>query len=206
MVTFMYYMWYIPIMNLYTTTQIVKLLDITPRQIHYWDKTNLIRPSLSVSGGIKYYNFINIVEFKTVKQLLEQGVSVQAVRKTLDFLRHHYPELRNHLSVFKLITNGKNIFVIDKEGNGIKMPSGQLVFVIPFGDYYNEAEKLLKQKKIIPAVSEIESLKFVSDVEFWNSKPVLQYIAKEVSKSKNSKSFSLEDIKHLIGKAQKKRA
>ncbi len=194
-------------MNLYATTQIVKLFGITPRQIHYWDETNLIRPSLAgTHGGVKYYNFINLVEFKTVKQLLEQGVSVQAVRKTLDFLRHHYPELKSHLSEFKLITNGKDIFAIDKEGKGIKAPSGQLVFVIPFGDYYKEVEKLVKQKKIIPAVSEAESLKFVSDVEFWNSKPVLQYIEKEVNKAKKSKSLSLKDVKALIAKSHKRKA
>lgn len=195
-------------MNLYITTQIVKLLGITPRQIHYWDQTNLIRPSLagSTKGGVKYYNFINLVEFKAVKQLLEQGVSVQAVRKTLDFLRRNYPELKSHLSEFKLITNGKDLFAIDKEDKGIKAPSGQLVFVIPFGDYYKEVEKLLKQKKVIPAVSEIESLKFVSDVEFWNSNPVLQYIEKEVHKAKNSKSLSIEDVKTLIAKSQKGKA
>lgn len=195
-------------MNLYATTQIVKLFGITPRQIHYWDETNLIRPSLAGAshGGVKYYNFINLVEFKTVKQLLEQGVSVQAVRKTLDFLRHHYPELKSHLSEFKLITNGKDIFAIDKEGKGIKAPSGQLVFVIPFGDYYKEVEKLVKQKKIIPAVSEAESLKFVSDIEFWNSKPVLQYIEKEVNKAKKSKSLSLKDVKALITKSHKRKA
>jgi len=195
-------------MNLYATTQIVKLFGITPRQIHYWDETNLIRPSLAGTGhgGVKYYNFINLVEFKTVKQLLEQGVSVQAVRKTLDFLRHHYPELKSHLSEFKLITNGKDIFAIDKEGKGIKAPSGQLVFVIPFGDYYKEVEKLVKQKKIIPAVSEAESLKFVSDIEFWNSKPVLKYIEKEVNKAKKSKSLSLKDVKALIAKSHKRKA
>jgi DNA-binding transcriptional MerR regulator len=195
-------------MNLYATTQIVKLFGITPRQIHYWDKTNLIRPSLAGTshGGVKYYNFINLVEFKTVKQLLEQGVSVQAVRKTLDFLRHHYPELKSHLSEIKLITNGKDIFAIDKEGKGIKAPSGQLVFVIPFGDYYKEVEKLVKQKKIVPAVSEAESLKFVSDVEFWQSKSVLQYIEKEVNKAKKSKSLSLKDVKVLIAKSHKRKA
>jgi len=43
-----------------------------------------------------------------------------------------------------------------------------------------------------------ESLKFVSDVEFWQSKPVLQYIEKEVNKAKKSKSLSLEDVKAKI--------
>ena len=195
-------------MNLYTTTQIVKLLNITPRQVHYWDETNLIRPSLAGAGqgGAKYYNFINLVEFKTVKQLLEQGVSVQSVRKTLDFLRHNYPELKSHLSEFQLITNGKDIFAIDKEGKGTKAPSGQLVFIIPFGDYYKEVKKLIKQRKLTPAVSEAESLKFVSDVEFWESKPVLKYIEKEVNKAKKTRSLSLEDIKTLIKKSHKKKA
>ncbi len=195
-------------MNLYTTSQIVKLLDLTLRQIHYWDKTNLIRPSLASSNqrSMKYYNFVNLVEFKAIKVLLEQGISVQTVRKTLNFLRGNYPDLKSHLSEFRLITNGKDIFVIDKEGKGLKSPSGQLVFIIPFGDYYKEIEKLVKQKKVIPAVSEIESLKFASDVEFWQSKPVLNYIEKEVSDAKKSKSLSLNEVKALISKSNKRKA
>lgn len=194
-------------MNLYTTTQVVNLIGVTPRQIHYWDKTNLVRPSLAGSGkgSVKYYSFINLVECRTIKSMLEQGVSVQAVRKTLVFLREHYPELKNHLSEFKLITNGKDIFAIDKEGKGIKVPSGQLVIVIPFGDYYKEVEKLIKKKAIKPAVSEVESLKFVSDVEFWQSKPVLQYIEHEVNKGKKTKSLSLDEVRNIIARSKKKK-
>lgn len=194
-------------MNLFTTTQIVKLIEVTPRQIHYWDKTNLVRPSLSGSGkgSAKYYSFINLVECRTIKSMLEQGVSVQAVRKTLVFLREHYPELKNHLSEFKLITNGKDIFAIDKEGQGIKAPSGQLVIIIPFGDYYKEVESLLKKKAIKPAVSEVESLKFVSEVEFWQSSPVLQYIEHEVNKGKKTKSLSLDEVRDIISRSKKKK-
>ena len=194
-------------MNLYTTTQVVKLIEITPRQIYYWDKTNLVRPSLAGSGkgSVKYYSFINLVECRTIKSMLDQGVSVQAVRKTLVFLREHYPELKNHLSEFKLITNGRDIFVIDKEGKGIKVPSGQLVIIIPFGDYYREVENLIKKKAIKPAVSEVESLKFVSDVQFWQSKPVLQYIEHEVNKGKKTRSLSLDEVRNIIVRSKKKK-
>lgn len=194
-------------MNLYTTTQVVKLIEITPRQIYYWDKTNLVRPSLAGSGkgSVKYYSFINLVECRTIKSMLDQGVSVQAVRKTLVFLREHYPELKNHLSEFKLITNGRDIFVIDKEGKGIKVPSGQLVIIIPFGDYYREVENLIKKKAIKPAVSEVESLKFVSDVQFWQSKPVLQYIEHEVNKGKKTRSLSLDEVRNIIARSKKKK-
>lgn len=194
-------------MNLYTTTQIVKLIGVTPRQIHYWDKTNLIRPSLAGSGkgSAKYYSFINLVECRTVKSMLEQGVSVQAVRKTLVFLREHYPELKNHLSEFKIMTNGKDIFAIDKEGKGMKVPSGQLVIVIPFGDYYKEVLMLTKEKDIKPAISEVESLKFVSDVGFWQSKPVLKYIENEVNKGKNTRSLSLQEVRKIISRHSKKK-
>ena len=194
-------------MNLYTTTQVVKLIGITPRQIHYWDETNLIRPSLpgAIKGSLKYYSFINLVEFKAVKSMLEQGTSVQAVRKTLNFLRDHYPELKSHFSEFKLVTNGKDIFVIDKEGKGIKVPNGQLVLVIPFGDYFKEIEKIIRQKAIKPAVSEIESLKFVSDIEFWQSNFVLQHIKQEVNRGKKKRTLSLDKVREIIKHSQKKK-
>ena len=195
-------------MNLYTTTQIVRLIGITPRQVHYWDKTNLIRPSLAGSGkgSLKHYSFINLVEFRAVKSMLDQGISVQAVRKTLDHLRSHYPELKSHLSEFKLITNGKDIFAIDIEGKGIKIPDGQLVLIIPFGDYYKDMQKLIKKNSIKPAITEIETLKFISDVDFWQSKPVIEYIDSEVNRRKNSRSLSLDDVRSIIGRSHKKKA
>ena len=194
-------------MNLYTTSQLVKLVGITPRQVHYWDKTNLLKPSFSPSGKrtVKYYSFINFVECRAVKSMLEQGISVQSVRKTLNFLRDSYPDLRNHFSEFKLITNGKDIFVIDKDGKGLKSPSGQLVMIIPFGDYYKEVEGLLKKKSVRPVVSDIESLKFVSDVQFWQSESISNYLEKEVNKSKRSKSLSLAEVKNLLVKSKKRK-
>ena len=192
-------------MNLYTTTQVIKLVGITSRQIHYWCKTSLIKPSLSgdKKGSLKYYSFINLVECRAVKSMLEQGVSVQAVRKTLNFLREHYPELKSHFAELKLVTNGKDIFAIDKEGKGIQVPDGQLVLIIPFGDYYRETEKLIRQKSIKPAISEVEALKFASDIEFWQSKPVLRYLENEVNKGK---SLSLDEVKKIIAKTTKKKA
>ena len=194
-------MWYNYYMTgLYTSSQVIKLTAISSRQILYWVETGLIKPILSSHSkrATKYFSFVNLVECRTIKSMLEQGTSVQAVRKTLNYLRAHYPELKNHLSEFKLITNGKDIFVINKDGKGIKTPSGQLVMLIPFGDYYKEVKSLLKKNAIKPAISESDALKFVSDLEFWNSEPVTKYIEKEVRKMKNEKSFSLDDIKKAI--------
>lgn len=190
--------------ELYNTSQVMKLTQISSRQILYWVQTGLVKPILSGKGKrvSKYFSFVNLVEARAIKSMLEQGISVQGIRKTLDYLRAHYPELKNHLSEFKLITNGKDIFAIDKDGCGIKVPSGQLVMLIPFGDYYKEVKLLLKKKAIKPAISELESLQFVSDIDFWNSKPVTKHIENEVKKSKLDKSFTLNDIKKLINKKQ----
>jgi DNA-binding transcriptional MerR regulator len=75
--------------------QVCTVVGITYRQLDYWARTHLVRPSLhdaTGSGSQRLYSYRDLVELKVVKSLLDAGVSLQTARKAIDYLRSHLGE------------------------------------------------------------------------------------------------------------------
>ena len=75
--------------------QVCSVVGITYRQLDYWARTDLVRPSLhdaKGSGTQRLYSYRDLVELKVVKSLLDAGVSLQTARKAIDYLRDHLGE------------------------------------------------------------------------------------------------------------------
>ena len=72
--------------------QVCKMIGITYRQLDYWARTDLIRPSIADaqgSGTQRLYSYTDLVELKVVKSLLDAGVSLQKSRRAIEYLRQH---------------------------------------------------------------------------------------------------------------------
>ncbi|HAE53905.1 MAG TPA: MerR family transcriptional regulator, partial [Acidimicrobiaceae bacterium] len=60
-----------------------ELVGITYRQLDYWARTDLIRPSLADaqgSGSRRAYSYQDLLELKVVKTLLDAGIRLEMVR------------------------------------------------------------------------------------------------------------------------------
>ena len=70
--------------------QVCAIVGITYRQLDYWARTDLVRPSLhdaAGSGTQRRYSYRDLVELRVVKNLLDSGVSLQTARKAIEYLR-----------------------------------------------------------------------------------------------------------------------
>ena len=70
--------------------QSAEVVGITYRQLDYWARTDLIRPSLtdaSGSGSRRRYSYSDLLELKIIKRLLDAGISLPAVRSAFGYLR-----------------------------------------------------------------------------------------------------------------------
>jgi len=70
--------------------QVCKIVGITYRQLDYWARTDLIRPSVADakgSGTQRRYAYTDLVELKVIKSLLDAGVSLQSARIAVAYLR-----------------------------------------------------------------------------------------------------------------------
>jgi len=70
--------------------QVCALVGITYRQLDYWARTGLLRPSIADargSGTQRRYSYTDVVELKVIKQLLDAGISLQRARRAVECLR-----------------------------------------------------------------------------------------------------------------------
>jgi DNA-binding transcriptional MerR regulator len=75
--------------------EVCRIVGITYRQLDYWARTDLLRPSLvdaQGSGTQRRYSYRDLVALKVIKSLLDGGVSLQTARKAIDYLRDHLGE------------------------------------------------------------------------------------------------------------------
>jgi DNA-binding transcriptional MerR regulator len=112
----------------YRGPQVCAIVGITYRQLDYWTRTDLIRPSVADakgSGSQRRYSYRDLLELKVIKSLLDSGVSLQSARKAIDYLRQHLGEdvasanlvLNGGGSV--LARSGEEIIDLVKRGQGV---------------------------------------------------------------------------------------
>src|SRR5580658_10600394 len=70
--------------------QVCTLIGITYRQLDYWARTGLLRPSIADargSGTQRRYSYHDVLELKVIKQLLDAGISLQRARRAVECMR-----------------------------------------------------------------------------------------------------------------------
>jgi DNA-binding transcriptional MerR regulator len=92
----------------YRGPQVCKIVGISYRQLDYWARTDLVRPSLADargSGTQRRYSYRDLVRLKVIKSLLDAGVKLQAARKAIEYLRE---DLGEDWASASLVLNGTN--------------------------------------------------------------------------------------------------
>jgi DNA-binding transcriptional MerR regulator len=119
----------------FTAQQASRLTSCTAHQLRYWDKVDLVKPSIQGTGGRpgrrRLYAFRDLVALRVVKSLLDNGMSVQRVRRAWDYLRRT-AEMDRHLAEVKLVTDGRTIFRVASNDDELldALRQGQLAFFV----------------------------------------------------------------------------
>jgi DNA-binding transcriptional MerR regulator len=72
-----------------------EIVGITYRQLDYWARTDLIRPSLADaegSGSRRRYSYKDLLELKVIKRLLDAGIKLESIREAFEYLRERLGE------------------------------------------------------------------------------------------------------------------
>lgn len=129
---------------------------ITYRQLDYWARTGLVRPTVRAahgSGSHRLYSFRDVLVLKIVKRLLNTGVSLQQIRQAVQHLRDRGIE---DLASITLMSDGASVYECTSADEVIDLvQGGQGVFGIAVGRVWREVEASLVE---LPAVSPDEDL------------------------------------------------
>jgi DNA-binding transcriptional MerR regulator len=111
----------------YSGTQTAKVVGISYRQLDYWARTDLIRPSLTDaagSGSRRRYSYGDLLELKTIKKLIDAGIKLEQVRKVFEYLREH---VATDIASAHIVIDGGSVVLCDgdhlvdvlKQGQGV---------------------------------------------------------------------------------------
>ncbi len=101
--------------RLFAPREIVGILGITHRQLSHWAKSGLVVPGAHTRGGHARYTFQDLVALATVKRLLDSGVPLQRVRRSVGALRRLLPTVRRPLVELTLVASESVVLVIYEE-------------------------------------------------------------------------------------------
>jgi predicted RNase H-like HicB family nuclease len=129
--------------NSFNSKMVSKIIGIPLRVIDYWDRTNFVKPSINEASGygsMRLYSFTDLIQFKVAKFLRDQGLSLQKIRKSLNYLRKHLPAIEKPLAQLRFLTDGETIFVLTNKNREIidTLKKGQCVFAIAIEELIND--------------------------------------------------------------------
>jgi DNA-binding transcriptional MerR regulator len=127
----------------YRAPQVCRLVGISYRQLDYWARTDLIKPSLQDargSGSQRLYSFTDVVQLRVIKRLLDAGMSLKRIRQAVEILRQQLQK-RQPLAEVTLLSDGHTIYAAHTADELIDVLSGgQGVFAIAVGPVQNQLE------------------------------------------------------------------
>jgi len=129
------------IKRFYSSGQVCNIVDLSYRQLDYYDRTDIVKPSVNNAvgcGSRRMYSFDDLLKLKVIKKLLEAGVSLQKIRKAKKYLENKEGQKDAFLDV-TLISDGESVYACNSDRDIIDtLKSGQGVFGIALGKVYED--------------------------------------------------------------------
>ena len=112
----------------YSGAKAAEIVGITYRQLDYWARTDLVRPSLvdaTGSGSRRQYSYRDLLELRVIKSLLDAGIKLESVREVFSYLRENLGEdvttanlvIQGNQAV--LVRDGGELIDLVKRGQGV---------------------------------------------------------------------------------------
>ncbi|GAC1662494.1 MAG: hypothetical protein NVS9B4_16260 [Candidatus Acidiferrum sp.] len=130
----------------FTRVEFRRILDVSDKQLNYWEKLHLIAPRKGRSK--KLYDFRDLISLRTAKQLIEKGVSANRLRRSLSALNVQLTEVRSPLTELRIRSDGRDV-IVERAGRRQEPISGQ--FLLNF-----DTRELKEKVRVMPRRSAAE--------------------------------------------------
>jgi tetratricopeptide (TPR) repeat protein len=145
----------------FSRREVQRILDVTEKQLDYWERLRIVAPRKG--KGEKFYEFRDLISLRTAKQLIEQGVPANRLRRSLAALQQKLAEVQAPLTELRILSDGKDI-VVERDGARMEPLSGQ--FVLNF-----DTRQLKDKVRVMPERNAAEwfalALQYEADRNTW---------------------------------------
>ena len=114
----------------YTLGDAARILKVAPSRLRYWGRTSLVEPSEALDSQ-PAYGFSDLVSVRSLIGLLDSGVPLAHIRRSVAAVRKIMPEVERPVNELRLWIEGSDRVVVRHRGVLIE-PGGQTV--IDFSD------------------------------------------------------------------------
>ncbi len=101
-----------------------EIVGITYRQLDYWARTDLVRPTLADangSGSRRSYSYRDLLELKLIKTMLDSGIKLESVRQAFAYLRTNLGE---DIAAARLVIAGSSAVLVRDDAEMIEVVNG----------------------------------------------------------------------------------
>ncbi len=143
----------LPVEEGFRGAQVCALVGITYRQLDYWARTGLLRPSITDatgSGSQRRYSYRDVLELKVIKRLLDAGLKLQQARRAVECLRG---DLGGDVASAQLVLVGSRSVLAHSNGELVDLLAGaQGVFnILPLSSVVSELDAAIVEFGEVPS-------------------------------------------------------
>ncbi|MFP8880310.1 MAG: tetratricopeptide repeat protein [Myxococcota bacterium] len=118
-------------MGNYTLRDVARITGVSRARLRYWERTSLLASGGELRADAAVlersdFEFGDLVAVRSVLSLLDRGVSLRRIRKSIAALRENIPEVQRPLGSLRPWTDGSARVVVCCDG-GLVEPNGQFV-------------------------------------------------------------------------------
>jgi len=126
----------------FSGSQASQIVGITYRQLDYWARTDLVRPSgadATGSGSRRRYTYRDLLELKVIKKLLDASIKLEQIRVVFIYMREH---VETEIAAAHIVINGASVVLCQGDELIDVLRHGQGVLnVLPMSGVRDEVDK-----------------------------------------------------------------
>lgn len=132
-----------PLAALYSIGDVARLFSLQVSRLRYWDRIGFLQPS-GVLHDRRYYTFQDLIGVRAAKGLIDKGVPLRHVRRSVEALKSSLPKVVRPLSELRVLADGSTLVVRTDVGTFEPM-TGQLVLDFEVKDLRDDVVRVLRQ-------------------------------------------------------------
>lgn len=131
----------------YSGKQASEIVGISYRQLDYWARTDLVRPTgadAKGSGSRRVYTYRDLLELRVIKNLLDAGIRLESVREVFAYLRNH---VDTDIAAAHIVINGQSVVLCQGDQLIDVMRRGQGVLnVLPLAGVKQDVDRAIEMR------------------------------------------------------------
>jgi tetratricopeptide (TPR) repeat protein len=131
-----------PVTDLFTGTEIARLLGISSGRLRSLDRAGIVAPS-GRRRGRRAYTFSDLIALRAARDLLARRVRLRDVARAIEAIRTALPRVTRPLAELRIVSDGKRVIV--KSSSGAFEPlTGQMVLDFDVKELRDDVVRILR--------------------------------------------------------------